>query len=250
MQNHLITKCEIDKWESAQEFEKRFASEALLTKDDWNHWWAEKFNSYSYFKGKSFEKILEVGCGPHTNVRLLLPILNVKHVYLEDPLLAVYINEKVLLSSFFGKLKFIYNSFFSEKWRNFTADVIKDDKLKVDYSSHLLEDLPYKNEMMDVVICINVLDHVNDASICISEMKRVLKKGGYLIIGQDLSNEEDMKNCPESYEDFGHPIKVNHIFLDQEFKEYKVVLRNIISREDGRNPKAHYGTYISILSKP
>lgn len=50
------------------------------------------------------------------------------------------------------------------------------------------ENLPYENETFDVVYSSHVLEHVNDEAKSLSEMKRVLKKDGVLIIGMPTSN--------------------------------------------------------------
>lgn len=45
-----------------------------------------------------------------------------------------------------------------------------------------IHDLPFKDEEFDVVLCVEVLEHVLDPRKAIAEMKRVLKKGGTLIL--------------------------------------------------------------------
>lgn len=45
-----------------------------------------------------------------------------------------------------------------------------------------VHDLPFKDEEFDVVLCIEVLEHVLDPKKAIAEMKRVLKKEGSLIL--------------------------------------------------------------------
>lgn len=44
------------------------------------------------------------------------------------------------------------------------------------------DDMPIKKEAFDIVFCVDVLEHVVDPIKVISECKRVLKKGGYLVI--------------------------------------------------------------------
>ena len=103
---------------------------------------------------------------------------------------------------------------------------------------------------MDLVICINVLDHVNNYEQCMKEIFRVLSEDGLLILGQDLSNQEDLDHCPESYADVGHPITIDHIVLEQTFAgNYHKYFEKILPRVEGRNPKAHYATYLGILQK-
>jgi ubiquinone/menaquinone biosynthesis C-methylase UbiE len=45
------------------------------------------------------------------------------------------------------------------------------------------EELPFSNNLFDVVFCSHVLEHVADENKSLSEMKRVLKNDGTLIIG-------------------------------------------------------------------
>jgi len=42
--------------------------------------------------------------------------------------------------------------------------------------------LPFENEKFDVILCTEVLEHLHSPEIAISEMERVLKKGGKLIL--------------------------------------------------------------------
>ena len=57
--------------------------------------------------------------------------------------------------------------------------------------------LPFENESFDVVFCNHVLEHIEDDKKAMSELFRVLKKGGFGIfqIPQDL-------NLEKTYEDF------------------------------------------------
>ncbi len=50
------------------------------------------------------------------------------------------------------------------------------------------ENLPYENDFFDVVYSSHVLEHVNDEVKALSEMKRVLKRDGILIIGMPTSS--------------------------------------------------------------
>jgi hypothetical protein len=80
-------------------------------------------------------------------------------------------------------------------------------------------------------------------------MHRVLRIDGILIIGQDMSNAEDLKLCPESWTDIGHPIKLDMEFLDSQTQGFSPLYRKILPRQQGRNPKCHYGTYLYIGQK-
>lgn len=42
--------------------------------------------------------------------------------------------------------------------------------------------LPYKNDFFDAVFCLEMLEHVDNPESVLSEIQRVLKKGGYCVI--------------------------------------------------------------------
>lgn len=48
--------------------------------------------------------------------------------------------------------------------------------------------LPYADNYFDLITCFDVLEHLPDLERVIQEIKRVLKKGGYLIIGMPIEN--------------------------------------------------------------
>lgn len=45
-----------------------------------------------------------------------------------------------------------------------------------------VEQMPYKNNWFDAVLCTDVLEHVLDLNACVTELLRVLKPGGLLIV--------------------------------------------------------------------
>jgi SAM-dependent methyltransferase len=45
-----------------------------------------------------------------------------------------------------------------------------------------IEELPYKDEYFDIIVCTDVLEHVLDINLAVRNILRTLKKGGYLII--------------------------------------------------------------------
>jgi len=60
----------------------------------------------------------------------------------------------------------------------------------IEVSCSNIEDLPYKDNFFDIIICTDVLEHVIDLNLSIKEVKRVLKDGGYLFVR--VPNKEDL----------------------------------------------------------
>jgi SAM-dependent methyltransferase len=237
-QAHLTLTVPSDRWQKAQRWEGelwrrsnrplRNTARRILQRlglcnreigDDWNHWWAEKMNQYSFIP-RRVENAIEFGCGPYTNLRLISKGRVIEHAYCSDPLLHTY-------------LKFRY-TWLSESHRKHR--VLVDD--------HPMEEAPFASNFFDLVVIINVLDHVRDASECLRQAIRVTKSGGLLLLGQDLTSKEDMR-VPQVRDDIGHPIRLDHEILDSFLlSKFDTVLHSILSRDEGREPSAHYGTYL------
>lgn len=251
-ERHIIRRVDGRRWQEAQKAEAdSHVPVALNRDDDWNQWWFSRFEEYELLANRNFNNVLEVGCGPCTNLWHILPRITYRRVFFEDPLIQMFFGRRTDKNDTLTTLLAdIARLMIRKKHRRcHLLEMYSDPAIKIDLSSAPLEELPYADEMMDLVVCINVLDHVRDYDLCMKEMNRVLAKGGILVLGVDLSNEEDWRNSPESFADAYHPIKVDHNTIDESLTGYDVVLRRILSREEGRNPLAHYGTYLGIHVK-
>jgi SAM-dependent methyltransferase len=75
----------------------------------------------------------------------------------------------------------------------------------IDVCYALIEDMPYRTEVFDVVVCTDVLEHVLDLGACCSNILSVLKKDGFLITRVPF--KEDLS----AYSDPGYPYKYAHL---------------------------------------
>ena len=214
MNNYIIKEADITIWERAQRWENQQWKSFNADDNDWNDWWFDCFSNFEFIKSYDINSILEVGCGPWAkNLRYTLNIIGEenKKLYLEDPLLNEYINDG----------KYVKNINAIKIVRPLEETIIK--------------------EKVDLIICINVLDHVYNVDKCFENMLLSLNKNGILIFGQDLSNEEDYKNIPT---DIGHPIRIDLNVCDQALKSLRPIYKIVLNRDAGRNPCAHYGTLL------
>jgi SAM-dependent methyltransferase len=221
---------EIKTWRAQNSFFRRLVN-PILNKlgirnvkfgDDWNHWWYEKFDFYRGIP-RNLDNAIELGCGPYTNIRLIHQERTINRIFCSDPLARQYIKFK--------------KSWLSKQYAS--GGISLDD--------HSAEELPFSGDFFDLVLMINVLDHVRDADACLINAIRILKPTGFLVIGQDLTDERDVKNIGE---DIGHPIRLHERDLDKHLiGKFKPQLYKILKREEGRNPNAHYGTYLFIGQK-
>lgn len=186
--------------------------------DDSNRWWAEQFAGYSFLPATA-ENMIEVGCGPYTNVRLVRKVCKPVRLFLSDPLIRAYMDFPMTMVR--------------ELHRN--AGAYFDD--------HPLEDLPFRDSYFDVAVMINVLDHVQDAHACMKSLLRILKRGGYVIIGQDLTDEEDFRTHPDGMRT-GHPITLDAGWFEPYTSQCNEILKKVLTRQEGREPQWHHATLI------
>jgi SAM-dependent methyltransferase len=188
--------------------------------DDWNGWWQKAFNDYAFLPAE-VDNALEVGCGPYTNVRLMRGRCRMRHLFLSDPLIRTYVRFKL--------------TFVAEAYRE--ASCVLDD--------HPLEELPFAPDYFDLTVMINVLDHVRDADACMRNLIRVTKPGGIVVLGQDLTDDEDRAKIAGGEGEVGHPIKLDHVWFEQHLKTgFEPIQHEVLPRERGRAPEHHYGTLL------
>jgi SAM-dependent methyltransferase len=187
--------------------------------DDDNQWWAKCFDNFSFLPKKA-ENVIEVGCGPYTNMRLVRKACEPAHLFLSDPLIRTYVGFKM--------------TFVNQMYRDATCYL--DD--------HALEDLPYKDSFFDLAVMLNVLDHVQDANACMRSLIRITKPGGIIIIGQDLTNEDDLRAHPDGMRT-GHPITLNEEWFRPHLEgKFDSIVWKTLPRSAGRTPQWHCGTLL------
>jgi ubiquinone/menaquinone biosynthesis C-methylase UbiE len=247
MQNtNVVSAVSAETWERAQHWEREFwlRQQRNLAKygknyawrllsllgrvepyrgDDDNTWWSKTFDGYRFLPAK-VANMIEVGCGPYTNARLVWKACAPEHLTLSDPLIRTYVDFKMTMVREMTKRSFCY----------------LDD--------HPLEDLPFRDEYFDVAIMINVLDHVRDAVACMNTLIRIVKPGGHIIIGQDLTNEEDLKSHPDGMRT-GHPITLDAAWFAPYLADFSPSIQKVLSREEGRTPQWHYATLVYAGTK-
>lgn len=232
-----ILEVNMERWKEAQKWEKKlwvktqrvgarygknfiwkilatFGLKPKYRGSDYNEWWKKHFNDYNFLPSV-LDNIIELGCGPFTNMRYITEVCKPKHLFLSDPLIKTYVNFKL----------------------NFVSEIYKKGFCILD--DHPIEECPFNVNYFDLVVIINVLDHVRNANFCMEQIIRIIKPNGILIFGQDLRNEEGIEN------DIGHPIRINSEWIDNFLRNnFKAVIFKILPCEQSRSPHEHYGTYI------
>ena len=146
--------------------------------------------------GKSYRKFLPYGYGKQRENALSPGTLSLERhrqmwLYLQNETDFFTKNYKVLHiapeQEFLRKFKKIKN-----------LDYISADLFSpiVDVKADIL-DLPFEDESFDVIFCNHVLEHIEDDRKAMSELYRVMKKGGWGILQVPMKN-----SLEKTYEDF------------------------------------------------
>jgi len=108
--------------------------------------------------------------------------------------------------------------------------------LKIEYKQGAGESLPYEDNRFDVVICVDVLEHVSDLRKVISEIQRVLKPGGLFLFDTINKTEESkfvmirlmedtLKEVPKGshkWEKFIEPETLKALLHDMRFEKIEM----------------------------
>lgn len=151
---------------------------------------------YDPIDGKSYRRFLPYGYGKQRENALSPGTLSLERhrqmwLYLQNETDFFTKNYKVLHiapeQEFLRKFKKMKNLDYT------SADLFSPI---VDVKADIL-DLPFANETFDVVICNHVLEHIQDDAKAMSELYRVMKKGGWGILQVPMKS-----SLEKTYEDF------------------------------------------------
>ncbi len=183
------------RWRIAQFFEQQWWRWYLLRKpkETYLSWKIEYWEQFLaritpslplLFEGKSL-RILDAGCGP-AGIFTALPHHNVTAV---DPLLSHYESMPHFQRSAYPTVFF------------------QESRLE-EYSS---------GQPFDLIFCLNVINHVEDLSLCMDNLHALLKPGGHLVMTIDVHVKEAAKRILQLIPlDILHP----HQFSLQEYEAH------------------------------
>ena len=146
--------------------------------------------------GKSYRKFLPYGYGKQRENALSPGTLSLERhrqmwLYLQ--------NETDFFTNNYKVLHIAPEQEFLRKFKKMkNLDYISADLFSpiVDVKADIL-DLPFENESFDIIFCNHVLEHIEDDRKAMSELFRVMKKGGWGIVQVPMKN-----SLEKTYEDF------------------------------------------------
>lgn len=191
-----VLKVDRDRWLDAQYFENKIWKNNPSV-DDRNFEHMLCFNNYHFLQNIQNVDIIELGCGPFTNLRLIIDkIKNINNIDLLDPLIMNYVENPNC-------------SYKNGKIQNENVNLI----------SSSIEDYNF-NKKYDIVVMINVLEHCFDMNLIFKKIKSILKDDGLFIFSDTCIKNELIKDFGKSLYDSGHPLRVSESKLNEYLEDY------------------------------
>jgi len=159
-----------------------------ITKLYWQYLYKINLN-YIIKNTREKDKILDVGCG--TGKYLVELSKKNRTCYGIDPLIEVSLNE--------------------------ARKMAEEEKVNINLSQGTGENISFPEKFFDTVLCLSTLQHVNDPDKTLSEMNRVLKDKGILLISVPLG-----KNI---FNFFGNILKPKYFTQSFSINELKALIK-------------------------
>jgi SAM-dependent methyltransferase len=213
------------RWREAQRYERRtWMQRGLRAASDRNEHHRDRFEGYTALRGLRFRRGIELGCGPFTNLRLILETCRIDEVVLLDPLIEDYLRHP-----------------FCRYRGGRLGGLLREHPARLpSYALHPLRALRSKaNEFrvggwlgrpvtpvaamietfeadapFDVVVMINVLEHCRDAHAVFARIDAMLAPGGIFLYHDKMYDAAGVRELLAVLYDAGHPLRVDHSVVD------------------------------------
>jgi 2-polyprenyl-3-methyl-5-hydroxy-6-metoxy-1,4-benzoquinol methylase len=67
-------------------------------------------------------------------------------------------------------------------------DMLRKEGVTATLSQASATEIPYPDEYFDSIVCLSVLEHIHDVEAVVSEIRRVIKTGGTIVLGFPVEN--------------------------------------------------------------
>lgn len=249
-----VTRVERERWEEAQLFElTSWLRRGTRRSDDHNHLHAQRFAGYSSIRGRKFARGIELGCGPFTNMRVILEQATVGEVHLLDPLVEKYLEHPFCryANGRLGGIGPMFSPVALTAWRRPAANMADAfNRVRVggvtgrEVQLHAtpIEDFQ-TSERFDLVVMLNVIEHCRDTYAIFEKIRTILEPGGVFIFEDKIYNAQEIEAKRATTFDAGHPLQIDVSVLDEFLTSEFDPLMRAVYVEPGRGGKKKSSLY-------
>lgn len=157
------------------------------------------FDQYAALRGKRFERAIELGCGPFTNLSFLPAVCELGSCALLDPLIESYVQHPNCAYAS-GSLR--------NKQMPHLAPLAVTRRIAAP-----IEEMP-TDERYDLALMINVIEHCFDFDRMIENIGAILSRGSVFCFHDRYLKLDQIKHNLAHVYDAGHPLQVDGTYLD------------------------------------
>lgn len=223
-ENDGVVRVPLKRWETAQYAEKvHWMKRGIGSIEDRNYYHEENFDNYNCLRGTKFERAIELGSGPFTNLRIIGRNVDIAKCTLLDPLINEYLKHpnctykgnKLILAKHLSKKTLVnmaLGKYFTKLYnvaRKSVNPTIEVEKLIASPVEQMPTDQKY-----DLVCIINVLEHCYDIDLVFKNILKIMGKGAVFIFNDRYYIHDEVKDILAHHFDAAHPLKVEKKVVD------------------------------------
>jgi SAM-dependent methyltransferase len=223
------------RWQEAQRYERRtWLEKESRAFSDRNEDHRRRFDGYRALQGRRFQNAIELGCGPFTNMRLIVQNCHGRRITLLDPLLNDYLMHahcQYRGGRLGGALH--VSPFTSGSLRHVARHIRNNWRIgglwgrAVTLVPSMIETYT-PTERFDLMVVINVLEHCQDAALALERINALLQPGGLLVFHDRLYQAHQVARLLEQLVDVGHPLRVDRSVIEDFLKNsYRTLFRDL-----------------------
>lgn len=219
-----------ERWQEAQRYERRtWLEQGCDLQSDRNDYHYQKFDGYAVLHGGEFPRAIELGCGPFTNMRIIMRECSVGDIVLLDPLIEQYLSHPYCQyrNRRLGGLKRLVGDKVKRKcqipgvWPLMKIMATEGwEGKQVRLVPSMIEECPPVGRF-ELVVMINVIEHCQDADAVFRKILELSQPGTVFVLGDILYDPLTVRERMRRLYDVGHPLRVGpeyvERFLDEHF---------------------------------
>lgn len=221
------------RWQEAQRYEARTWMQAgRFAVDDRNDHHSARFAGYGALRGAHFARAIELGCGPFTNMRIILGKCAIDELSLLDPLAETYLRHHFCAYS--GgriggllRLKPLVRALRRPRrlFREWLETYHAGGWLGQTVTLHNCPIESFKPVVAyDLVVMINVLEHCRDAGAVLDQVLSMISPGGVFVFADVAWDPDEVRRSMSLAYDAGHPLRIAESVIRSFLSEHFVRL--------------------------
>jgi SAM-dependent methyltransferase len=233
-----ITRVTRERWMTAQRAERtHWMDLGIRAMDDRNFEHLSHFDGYGALRGMRFERAIELGCGPFTNLRLIADVCSVGECDLLDPLIDEYVGHPYCRYSRGALL--VENASLPEWFRRqmsrFAWAVRRGYGLRLGRPKAVpvdrriaspIEEMP-RDRAYDLVVMVNVLEHCYDVDRVFESIRAITRPGSVIVFHDKYYDPSDAMRLSETCYDAAHPLRVGRGVVEAGLADFESLLMTV-----------------------